>query len=187
MILSFQDELQLFVEELQRYVTPVFLEELAREIEFIKRKRKFSESDLATVCIWVGPQVASEPIVRLCSRLHAATGTLLSLEGLNKRSNAKEVLFLQHIFSLLLHQKVAEQTQMQCRQKDLTSKEHKKQITYKERSKRLVQLTFTLQIFLWNIYQKNKYTIFIPYDGKLNLSLKFGNHFFVFTILILQN
>lgn len=89
MNLSFQDELQLFAEELQRYVTPVFLEELAREIEFIKRKRKFSESDLATVCIWGGQQVASEPIVRLCSRLHAATSTLLSLEGLNKRLNAK--------------------------------------------------------------------------------------------------
>lgn len=34
--LSIQDELQPFAEELQRYVTPVFLEELAREIGFIK-------------------------------------------------------------------------------------------------------------------------------------------------------
>ncbi|KFM95664.1 hypothetical protein DJ93_5552 [Bacillus clarus] len=33
---SIQDELLLFAEELQRYVTPVFLEELAREIGFIK-------------------------------------------------------------------------------------------------------------------------------------------------------
>ncbi|MDZ4417391.1 hypothetical protein ORL59_28260 [Bacillus cereus] len=36
MNLSIQDELQPFVEELQRYITPVFLEELAREIGFIK-------------------------------------------------------------------------------------------------------------------------------------------------------
>lgn len=36
--LSIQDELQPFAEELQRYVTPVFLEELAREIGFIKAK-----------------------------------------------------------------------------------------------------------------------------------------------------
>ncbi len=50
---SIQDELQSFAEELQRYVTPVFLEELAREIGFIKRKRKLSGSDLATICIWV--------------------------------------------------------------------------------------------------------------------------------------
>lgn len=49
--------------------------------------------------------MASDPLVRLCSRLHAATGTLLSPEGLNKRLNAKAVLLLQHIFSLLLQKK----------------------------------------------------------------------------------
>ncbi|WP_144506953.1 IS4-like element IS231H family transposase [Bacillus mycoides] len=112
MNLSIQDELQPFAEELKRYITPVFLEELAREIGFIKRKRKFSGSDLATICIWISQRVASDPLVRLCSRLHAATGTLLSPEGLNKRLNTKAVLFLQHIFSLLLQQKICEQTQI---------------------------------------------------------------------------
>ncbi|EOQ57026.1 transposase for insertion sequence element IS231F, partial [Bacillus cereus TIAC219] len=81
-----------------------------QETEFIKRKRKFSGSDLATICIWISQRVASDPLVRLCSRLHAATGTLLSPEGLNKRFNAKSVLFLKHIFSLLLQQKICEQT-----------------------------------------------------------------------------
>ncbi|BAR87695.1 transposase for insertion sequence element IS231B (plasmid) [Bacillus thuringiensis serovar tolworthi] len=61
-----QDELQSFAKELQRYVTPVFLEELAREIGFIKRERKFSSSDLATICIRISQRVASEPLVRLC-------------------------------------------------------------------------------------------------------------------------
>ena len=42
MNLSIQDEPRPFAEELQRYVTLVFLEELARELEFVKRKRKFS-------------------------------------------------------------------------------------------------------------------------------------------------
>ncbi|KFN04699.1 IS4 family transposase [Bacillus clarus] len=110
MNLSIQEELQPFAEELQRYITPGFLEELAREIKFIKRKRKFSGSDLATICIWISQRVASDPLVRLCSRLHAATGTLLSPEGLNKRFTAKSVLFLKHIFSLLLQQKICEQT-----------------------------------------------------------------------------
>lgn len=61
MNLSIQDELLPFAEELQRYVTPVFLEELAREIGFIKRKRKFSGSDLAAICIWISQQVAVIP------------------------------------------------------------------------------------------------------------------------------
>lgn len=56
MNLLIQDELQPFAEELKQYITPVFLEE-----------------------------PASDPLVRLCSRLHAAKGTLLSHEGLNKR------------------------------------------------------------------------------------------------------
>ena len=101
--LSIQDELQTFAEELKRYITPVFLEELAREIGFIKRKRKFSGS-LATICIWISQRVASDPLVRLCSRLHAATGTLLSPEGLNKRLNTKAVLFY-NIFSLYCYNK----------------------------------------------------------------------------------
>lgn len=108
MNVSFQDELQPFSEELQRYVTPVFLEELG----FVKRKHKFSGADLATICIWVSQRVASDPLVRLCSRLYAATGTLLSPEGLNKRLNTKAVFLLQHIFSLLLQQKVCEQAQI---------------------------------------------------------------------------
>ncbi|MEK4612358.1 IS4 family transposase [Bacillus sp. FSL K6-0067] len=107
---SIQEELQPFAEELQRYITPGFLEELAREIKFIKRKRKFSGSDLATICIWISQRVASDSLVRLCSRLHAATGTLLSPEGLNKRFTAKSVLFLKQIFSFMLQQKICEQT-----------------------------------------------------------------------------
>ncbi|EJR92887.1 transposase for insertion sequence element IS231F [Bacillus cereus VD200] len=110
MNLSIQEELQPFAKELQRYITPEFLEELAREMKFIKRKRKFSGSDLATICIWISQRVASDPLVRLCSRLHAITGTVLSPEGLNKRFNEKSVLFLKHIFSLLLQQKICEQT-----------------------------------------------------------------------------
>lgn len=59
--------------------------------------------------------MASDSLVQLCSRLHAATGTLLNPEGLNKRLNAKASLFLQHIFSLLLQQKACEQMQFSNR------------------------------------------------------------------------
>lgn len=51
------------------------------------------------------------PLVRLCSRLHAATGTLLSPEGLNKRLNAKAVLFY-NIFFFTVTTKICEQTQI---------------------------------------------------------------------------
>ncbi|MED4511902.1 IS4 family transposase [Bacillus cereus] len=101
MNLSIQDELQLFSEELCRHLTPSFLEELAKKLGFVKRKRKFSGSELATICIWISQRTASDSLVRLCSQLHAATGTLMSPEGLNKRFDKKAVEFLKYIFSIL--------------------------------------------------------------------------------------
>ncbi|PFV84176.1 IS4 family transposase, partial [Bacillus thuringiensis] len=106
MYLSISDELQLFAEELYEHLTPSVLENLARELGFVKRKRKFSGYDLATICVWISQRVASDSLVRLCSQLHASTGTLMSPEGLNKRFNKKAVFFLKHIFSTLLKNKV---------------------------------------------------------------------------------
>ncbi|MEB9595845.1 IS4 family transposase, partial [Bacillus cereus] len=56
MNLSIQDELQLFSEELYRHSS--LLEELAKELGFVKRKRKFSGNELATICIWVSQRTA---------------------------------------------------------------------------------------------------------------------------------
>ncbi|PFX65074.1 IS4 family transposase, partial [Bacillus toyonensis] len=53
-------------------------------------------------------RVASDSLVRLCSQLHAVTGTLMSPEGLNKRFDKKAVFFLKHIFSSLLKSKIFE-------------------------------------------------------------------------------
>lgn len=108
MNLSIQSELQLFAEELHQHLTPSFLEKLAGELGFVQRKRKFSGHDLATICVWISQRVASDSLVRLCSQLHAVTGTLMSPEGLNKRFNKKAVCFLKHIFSTLLKNKICE-------------------------------------------------------------------------------
>ncbi|EEM55641.1 Transposase for insertion sequence element IS231B [Bacillus thuringiensis serovar monterrey BGSC 4AJ1] len=106
MNLSIQDELQLFSEELYRYLTPSLLEELAKKLGFVKRKRKFSGNELATICIWVSQRTASDSLVRRCSQLHAATGTLMSPKGLNKRFDKKAVEFLKYIFSALWKSKL---------------------------------------------------------------------------------
>lgn len=93
---------------LHQHLTPSFLENLARELTFVQRKRKFSGHDLSTICIWISQRVASDSLVRLCSQLHAVTGTLMSPEGLNKRFNKKAVCLLKHIFSALLKNKIYE-------------------------------------------------------------------------------
>lgn len=91
----------------------------------------------------------------------------------------------QKIPARLFLYKVTE-TQMKRRQKDLASKEHKKQITYKERSKRLSAINFYITNIPFGIPSKGtSIRFFTPYNGKLNLSLKHGNHFFVFITVIL--
>lgn len=102
MNLSIQSELQLFAEELYQHLTPSFLENLAKELIFVKRKRKFSGNDLAIICFWISQHVASDSLVRLCSQLHAITGTLMSPEGLNKRFNKKSCLLVKTYFLCII-------------------------------------------------------------------------------------
>lgn len=59
MNLSIQDELQLFSEELYHHLTPSLLEEPAKKLGFVKRKRKFFGNELATICIWVSGRSVS--------------------------------------------------------------------------------------------------------------------------------
>jgi len=112
MNLSIQDELHLFAEELQRYLSPHILQQLAQETGFVKRKSKYGAQDLAALCIWISQQVASDSLTRLCSQLYANTATLMSPEGLNRRFNRCAVLFLQRVFSLLIKSKLNDSSQI---------------------------------------------------------------------------
>lgn len=76
MNLSIQDEFHLFAEELQRYLSPHILQQLAQETGFVKRKSKYGARDLAALCIWISQQVASDSLTRLCSQLYANTACI---------------------------------------------------------------------------------------------------------------
>lgn len=98
MNLSIQDEFQLFAKELQRYLSPHILQQLAQETGFVKRKSKYGARDLAALCIWISQHVASDSLTQLCSQLYANTATLISPEGLNQRFNPAAVAFLREVF-----------------------------------------------------------------------------------------
>ncbi|PHE83094.1 IS4 family transposase, partial [Bacillus pseudomycoides] len=49
MNLSIQDEFYLFAKELQRYLSPHILQQLAQETGFVKRKSKYGARDLAPI------------------------------------------------------------------------------------------------------------------------------------------
>lgn len=107
MTCSVSQVLQLFAEELQRYISPVHLQHVAKEIGFVKRTSKYRAQDITALCVWISQSVAQTSLTQLCSGLEAATGILMSPEGLNQRFNTTAVEFLRHILTQLLTQKLS--------------------------------------------------------------------------------
>ncbi|HDR8156278.1 TPA: IS4 family transposase [Bacillus cereus] len=106
MNLSVFDELELFSKELQRYMSPDTLEQLARNVGFVQRKSKYRAQDLVALCVWLSQNIAHTSLTQLFSRLETNTGISMSPEGLNQRFNSQAVQFLRQVFTYLLHQQL---------------------------------------------------------------------------------
>jgi hypothetical protein len=100
MSISVSDELQLFAQEIQSFLSPNILRDLARDVGFVKRTSKYQAKDLVTLCIWISQNIATTSLAQLSSCLEAST------EGLYQRFNKSAVQFLQHILTNLLNKKL---------------------------------------------------------------------------------
>ncbi|MCU4760374.1 MULTISPECIES: IS4 family transposase [unclassified Bacillus (in: firmicutes)] len=107
MSISISDELQLFAQEIQRFLSPNALQNLARNVGFVQRLSKYQAKDLIALCVWMSQKVATTSLTQLSSCLEASTEVLISPEGLNQRFNQEAVHFLQQILAKLLNQKLA--------------------------------------------------------------------------------
>ncbi|SDZ04417.1 IS4 family transposase [Bacillus sp. 166amftsu] len=107
MSISVSDELQLFAQEIQRFLSPNALQDLARDVGFVQRLSKYQAKDLIALCVWMSQKVATTSLTQLSSCLEASTEVLISPEGLNQRFNQEAVHFLQQILAKLLNQKLA--------------------------------------------------------------------------------
>ncbi|MED0888830.1 IS4 family transposase, partial [Bacillus mycoides] len=106
MSISVSDELQLFAQEIQSFLSPNILRDLARDVGFVQRTSKYQAKDLVALCVWVSQNVATTSLTQLSSCLEASTAVLISPEGLNQRFNKAAVQLLQHILAELLNQKL---------------------------------------------------------------------------------
>ncbi|CCW04316.1 Mobile element protein [Bacillus sp. GeD10] len=107
MSISISDELQLFAQEIQRFLSPNALQNLARDVGFVQRMSKYKAKDLIALCVWMSKKVATTSLTQLSSCLEASTEVLISPEGLNQRFNQEAVHFLQQLLAKLLNQKLA--------------------------------------------------------------------------------
>jgi hypothetical protein len=106
MSFSVSDEMNLFSQEFQNYLSPSSLQQLAKEVGFVQHTSKYQAQEFIALCVWLSQQVASTPLTQLCSRLEASTGVLMSPEGLNQRFNGSAVQFLQQVLANLLTQRI---------------------------------------------------------------------------------
>lgn len=100
------NELNLFAQELQRFLSPMVLQKIAKQVGFVQRASKYQSNELMALCVWLSQEIASTSLTQLCSRLEVSTGVLISPEGLNQRFNPAAVAFLQEVFTFLLTQKL---------------------------------------------------------------------------------
>ena len=106
MNLSLSEELHLFSQGLQHFLSPIVLQEIAKQVGFVQRSSKYQADELIALCVWLSQEIASMSLTQLCSRLEASTRVLMSSEGLNQRFNPAAVAFLQEVFTSLLIQKL---------------------------------------------------------------------------------
>ncbi len=87
MSISVSDQLQLFAQEIQSFLSPNILRDLARDVGFVQRTSKYQAKDLVASCVWMSPNVATTSLTQLSSCLETSTEVLISSEGLNQRFN----------------------------------------------------------------------------------------------------
>ncbi|QBP90877.1 IS4 family transposase [Bacillus mycoides] len=107
MSISISDELQLFAQEIQSFLSPNTLQNLARDVGFVQRTSKYQAQDLVALCVWLSQSIAKTSLTQLCSCLEGSTEVLISPEGLNQRFNTAAVQFLQQVLAKLLNRKLS--------------------------------------------------------------------------------
>ncbi|MEC0666982.1 IS4 family transposase, partial [Priestia flexa] len=68
MNVQFSEELHLFAQELQRSLSPIALQEIAKKVGFVKRSSKYQANELMALCVWLSQEVARTSLAQLCSR-----------------------------------------------------------------------------------------------------------------------
>ncbi|HDR8244482.1 hypothetical protein COD10_28770 [Bacillus thuringiensis] len=79
MSVSVSDEIQLFAQEIQSFLSSNTLRDIARDVSFVKRTSKYQAK-----IYWVSQNVATTSLTQLFSCLEASA---TSPEGLNQRFN----------------------------------------------------------------------------------------------------
>lgn len=96
--LNVEEDFQLISKELVRMFNSNCLNELAKEVSFLKRESKFKPSDFISLCGFYNHESGTKSLAQLCGILASNRGVSLSTEGLNRRFNNTGVSLLKKVF-----------------------------------------------------------------------------------------
>ncbi|CAK6474908.1 transposase for insertion sequence element D [Peribacillus simplex] len=78
------NELNLFTQELQYFLSPVVLQAVSKQVGFVQRSSKYHANKLIVLSVWLSQKIASTSLTtQLCSPLEAYTEVMFSPEGMN--------------------------------------------------------------------------------------------------------
>lgn len=101
-VLTLEEELEIFAEELKNYFSKKELEKVAREEGFVKRKGKLEAWHFLFLCSFIGIDVANNTLSTLCSKIGSKLKIIVSSQAIDQRFTGKCVDFIKKIFEKLL-------------------------------------------------------------------------------------
>lgn len=63
------NRLNLFAQELQYVLSPVALQDIAKQVGFVQRSSKYQAKEHIALCVWLSQEIASTSLTQLCSQL----------------------------------------------------------------------------------------------------------------------
>lgn len=108
--LDLDKDIKSFAEELKRCFSKGEIENIAREIGFVKRKGKIDAWEFVCLCCFMNAEVANNTLVSLCTKLSSKLGISVSNQALDQRLNENCVSFLKRIFENLLKKEIMKNT-----------------------------------------------------------------------------
>jgi hypothetical protein len=101
-VLTLEEEIQIFAEELKSYFSIKELEQIARQVGFVQREGKLKAWHFLFLCSFIGIDVAKDTLQTLCSKIGSKLKIIVSNQAIDKRFSQKCVEFIKIIFEKLL-------------------------------------------------------------------------------------
>lgn len=113
MILTLEEEMKVFADELKSHFSEEEIERIARSSKYVQRKGKLKSWEIVSLCCFSDIDVANDTLVTLATKISSNDGPTISNQAIDQRLNKKCVVFLKEIFKRILKNRMTSYTGIQ--------------------------------------------------------------------------